>query len=511
MEYLIKTSIMKFRIFTLIIFLFSGTLFGYQLSSGIFEDSRLKELVNMLPAGNSGVLHQIMEELANYEGAAIMSISENLVPPGKGDDSKQRFAISGIVKYVSQNKDPFLRLKISNAICKAIEASDEDEVKDFLLQELQYVAGDEAVLTAVSCLSNSRLADPAARVLMRIDSEASKGALFHALKSEDFLEKISVIQAVSYNRCNDVSSLLRELLKNSEGDFKKVILRSLAESADMLSAEILALEAENAGYRYEVTDAAGSYLHYLKRIADEGNVFFAEEQLNKLIENDQVPEHTKNAAKFIMEQDGFYRFSPDKDEELHGFKPLFNGVNLEGWTGNTLDYYVEKGMIVCQPTGQGSGNLYTTKEYSDFVLCFEFKLTPGANNGLGIRTPMTGDAAYAGMELQILDNEAEVYKNLAPYQYHGSVYGVIPAKRSSLKPVGEWNYQEVYANGNHIKIVLNGNVILDGDIAEASMNGTKTIDNRDHPGLLNRSGHIGFLGHGSFVQFRNIMIKEIVD
>ena len=60
----------------------------------------------------------------------------------------------------------------------------------------------------------------------------------------------------------------------------------------------------------------------------------------------------------------------------------------------------------------GRGNLFTEKEYSDFILRFEFQLTPGANNGLGIRAPLRGNAAYDGMELQILDNTAEVYKDL---------------------------------------------------------------------------------------------------
>jgi len=166
-------------------------------------------------------------------------------------------------------------------------------------------------------------------------------------------------------------------------------------------------------------------------------------------------------------------------------------------------------MIVCQPTGHGKGNLFTEKQYSNFILRFEFQLTPGANNGLGIRTPLTGDAAYAGMELQILDNGAEIYKNLKPYQYHGSVYGVIPAKRGFLNPVGEWNYQEVHAIGNQIKVNLNGETILDGNIAKASNNGALTIDNRDHPGLLNKSGYIGFLGHGSSLKFRNIRIKNM--
>ncbi|MBW6499719.1 MAG: DUF1080 domain-containing protein, partial [Bacteroidales bacterium] len=61
--------------------------------------------------------------------------------------------------------------------------------------------------------------------------------------------------------------------------------------------------------------------------------------------------------------------------------------------------------------------------------------------------------------------------------------------------------------GTRITITLNGEVIVDGDIAEASNN--QTIDNLPHPGLLNPSGHIGFLGHGSKVKFRNIRIKEM--
>lgn len=202
-------------------------------------------------------------------------------------------------------------------------------------------------------------------------------------------------------------------------------------------------------------------------------------------------------------------YTVSADEGKEGFVPMFNGIDLAGWTGNKVDYFAQEGMIVCQPSGHGSGNLYTEKEYSDFIMRFEFQLTPGANNGLGIRTPLTGDAAYVGMELQILDNDADIYKNLEVYQYHGSVYGVIAAKRGFLKPVGEWNYQEVQAIGNRIKITLNGEVILDGDIAEASKNGTQTIDKQKHPGLLNKSGHIGFLGHGSPLKFRNLRIKSL--
>lgn len=200
-------------------------------------------------------------------------------------------------------------------------------------------------------------------------------------------------------------------------------------------------------------------------------------------------------------------YSLTEKEKEEGFTSLFNGRNLDGWIGNKVSYTAEDGMIVIKPGNDSGGNLYTEREYADFIFRFEFQLTPGANNGLGIRTPTEGDAAYVGMELQILDNTASVYAELAPYQYHGSVYGVIPARRGFLRPVGEWNYQEVTVKGTKVKVVLNGTVIVNGDIADAALNGT--IDGKDHPGLKNSKGYIGFLGHGSVVKFRNIRIKEL--
>lgn len=195
------------------------------------------------------------------------------------------------------------------------------------------------------------------------------------------------------------------------------------------------------------------------------------------------------------------------EEKAEGFVLLFNGRNLDGWIGNKINHVVEEGSIAVRPDLGGHGNLYTEKEYANFVLRLEFKLTPGANNGLGIRTPTEGDAAYVGMEFQVLDNTAEVYANLKPYQYHGSVYGVIPARRGFLRPVGEWNEQEVIVDGTRIKIVLNGTTIVDGDIADAIRNGT--MDGKDHPGLKRKTGHIGFLGHGSELWYRNIRIKDL--
>ncbi len=203
--------------------------------------------------------------------------------------------------------------------------------------------------------------------------------------------------------------------------------------------------------------------------------------------------------------DAEYRLTDD--ERTDGFVALFNGRNLDGWVGNTTGYKVEDGIVAYDPQAGGHGNLYTAKEYSDFQFRFEFQLTPGANNGVGIRAPLEGDAAYQGMEIQILDDGAPIYATLQPYQYHGSVYGVIPSQRGFQKPVGEWNSEDITARGSHIRVVLNGHVIVDGDILEASRNGT--MDHQQHPGLQRPSGHIGWLSHSSVVRFRNVRIRDL--
>ena len=244
----------------------------------------------------------------------------------------------------------------------------------------------------------------------------------------------------------------------------------------------------------------------LENYWDRKMPIFAEEQIELQAHGSPV----SYRSIYIKELPRVKPFELSKKEKKEGFKILFDGTNMYNWQGNTRDYITENGDLAVRPKpGKNTlgSNLYTKEQYSDFIFRFEFQLSPAANNGLGIRAPLMGDAAYEGMELQILDNDAPVYKALKAYQYHGSIYGTIPAKRGSLRPLGEWNYQEVIVQGPKIKVILNGNVILDADISEARKNGA--IDGQKHPGLMRESGHIGFLGHGSELQFRNIRIKDL--
>jgi hypothetical protein len=191
-----------------------------------------------------------------------------------------------------------------------------------------------------------------------------------------------------------------------------------------------------------------------------------------------------------------------------GFTSLYNGKDLTGWKlvgQEGRGYIIENGLLECP--ADGGGNLFTEKEYANFVFRFEFKLEEGTNNGIGIRAPYEGDAAYQGMEIQILDHDAPMYRGkLRPAQYHGSIYDVVPAKTGFLKPTGEWNSEEIVANGRQIKVTLNGHVIVDANLDSI----TDPAVLKKHPGLARTSGHVGFLGHGpARVWFRNVRIKEL--
>ncbi|MBA4717064.1 MAG: DUF1080 domain-containing protein [Verrucomicrobiales bacterium] len=186
-----------------------------------------------------------------------------------------------------------------------------------------------------------------------------------------------------------------------------------------------------------------------------------------------------------------------------GYQTLFNGKDLSGWHGAVNNYEVVDGSIMCKK-GKG-GTLYAKEEYGDFSFRFEFQLPPGGNNGIAVRSPGKGDPAWEAYEIQVLDDTAKKYAKLQPYQFHGSVYGLAPAQRGALLPVGEWNKQEITFKGSKIRVTLNETTILHQDISKIDLTKVKKV-----PKGVNRSkGFIGFAGHSDPVKFRNVRIKSL--
>ena len=188
-----------------------------------------------------------------------------------------------------------------------------------------------------------------------------------------------------------------------------------------------------------------------------------------------------------------------------GFDSLFDGESLSGWKGALDNYEVVDGAIRCQK-GKG-GNLLHETEYGDVHLRFEFKLPPGGNNGIALRCPDANqNPAYAGLEVQVLDDTHPKYAKLKPYQFHGSVYTLVAAKTGYLRPVGEWNYEEIIYRGSRIQVILNGTRIIDADLAEIPQ---PADPKKAHKGKERASGFLGFAGHNDPVEFRNIDAKKL--
>ena len=128
------------------------------------------------------------------------------------------------------------------------------------------------------------------------------------------------------------------------------------------------------------------------------------------------------------------------------------------------------------------------------------------NFRLAIRYPGSGSSHADGMcALQVLDSEFPKYADIDPRQHHGSAYGMVPAHRGYLRPIGEWNFQQVTVIDSTLKVELNGYTILDADLSQV----TEFMDGKPHPGKDIKQGHFGFAGHSDPVMFRNVRVKQL--
>lgn len=371
--------------------------------------------------------------------------------------------------------------------------------------------GDKAALGALCKSKNYK----AAKSLLAAAKQGNQEALMSYVRlvnaNEKDLDRRSerLIEAYSLAQGNDNKKAILTALettptRNAFLHVGKILDdKALAYSAATAAKAIINKTTEDI--EYDVVKATlGKCIDIFKATGNADDGYAVDELRQKLSELQPVPLYTLS-----------------DEEKAQGFELLFDGSNLDNFVGNKVGYVPINGCINVTANYGNESNLYTKNEYRDFIFRFEFCfLRSGVNNGVGLRTPMGVDAAYDGMcEVQILDHDDPIYAGLREYQVHGSVYGVIPAKRIKHKPLGEWSEEEIRVKGNHITVTVNGEVILDGDIKEAcqghnvapdgSDKNPYTVDHKNHPGMFNKKGHIGFLGHGAGLKFRAVRVLDL--
>ena len=390
----------------------------------------------------------------------------------------------------------------------ALASAGTDKAVEYL--SAKYEAGSSKALDALSTIRNINVApvllgaaDQNQNYIKRYVDIIDANVTDQNRKCEDYCQALAkatdpsavnyVLEALSWVPIPRAFAVIGEYISNPE------TARTAADGAKRLASK----NAAELDY-FQLKAVLADVVKYYQSTgdADDG---YAISDIKKILENVTPVE----------------KFQLSEEEQNLGFEVLFDGTDLSKWVGDKVGYQVVNGCIDVTASYGAAKNLYTEKEYTDFVFRFEFCfLKEGVNNGVGIRTPMGVDAAYHGMcEVQVLDHDAPIYANLRPYQVHGSVYGIVPAKRIVHKPLGEWSTMEIRVVGDNVKVTVNGEVINEANVRKAtkghdvapdgSDNNPYTVDGRNHPGLFNQKGHVGFLGHGAGLKYRNVRILDL--
>lgn len=209
-------------------------------------------------------------------------------------------------------------------------------------------------------------------------------------------------------------------------------------------------------------------------------------------------------------------------EKQQGWQLLFDGKTTEGWKSASKEGFpqkgwkVEGGTLSVEPKA-GGGDIVTLKEYGDFELSVDFKLTEGANSGIKyyvafLKSSPTATPSALGLEYQLIDDErhpdAKLGKN--GNRRLAAVYDLMPAgSTKKAKPLGEWNTARIVSKGNHVEHWLNGVRVLQYERNSSAFKQLIAQSKyKDIAGFgINTRGHILLQDHGDQVYYRNIRIK----
>lgn len=448
------------------------------------------------------------------DSAGIKQVNELLSKIAIYDYGQSREPLNALTKLIGKTLDSAQSLKeIEKALITFLGSKSTPGARQFVCEQLSLIGTKESVPELAVLLADPNTSDMARYALERIPGYDAETALRKVLLSGQVDNKvmIGIINSLGNRRDGIAIFTLHRMMSDPDQDLADACVRALGQIGKPGAAYVLldAVDKTIGKLRDQVLNAG---LKAADQMLAEGLKFDALAVYKKLSMADSPAQIQAAALKGMAAAGGWKKDEQDllEREKAEGFVPLFNGKDLSGWGSTLPGYFAEDGKIICPRSTTEikyyQGNLYTEKEYASFILRFEFMLSPGelGNNGVGIRTTEKGSAN----EIAILDDLAEGYnppkRTLEPYQYHGSMYGVYPARVGYLRPVGHWNTEEITANDRRLMVKLNGATILDVDIDKAIAESGK-----NYSSWKRERGRISLLGHGSRVEFSNIRIKEI--
>ncbi|PIF06064.1 MAG: hypothetical protein CSA36_03440, partial [Draconibacterium sp.] len=232
-------------------------------------DTKVADLLAQMPTKDLQYRDRLMREMIQLGPDVFQKIAGQLFAPGTGDDTAPRYAINSLARYASEFGKEAERDFVERNILEAIEHQQNEDVKAFLIHQLNFVAGNQSVAVLRKYLVNNRLSEPATQVLLQLGGPQVALELNEALAASDGKVKVTLVRALGELKCKKAVPQITSLLKSSDPVMQKAALAALANIGDPISYKILYNAAAKKGFAYDASNAAEAFLNYTARLAEE--------------------------------------------------------------------------------------------------------------------------------------------------------------------------------------------------------------------------------------------------
>ena len=287
-----------FQLFTILLLTvaFLGTSAQYNRTL----DTKVADILAQMPTKDLVHRDRVMAEMVTLGPEGFQKFSELLVPPGTGDDTAVRFAINSLARYASafgkEEEKSFAETQLLNAL----DEHHDVEVKTFLLNQLNLVAGDKTVDAIKKYLAERDLTEPATQTLVVIGSEKAAWALYEALpKAGDDASKATLVRALGVLGYRQAADAITHFANTENQALKKAALAALASIGSPASYNTLYSAAKNADFAYDATNATEAFLNYTEKLGEENQVALCQKACKTIFKANQGADKLHNYSKAL--------------------------------------------------------------------------------------------------------------------------------------------------------------------------------------------------------------------
>ena len=248
-------------------------------------ETRVADILAQMPTNDLDHADKLMEEIMAMKTEGILQFCNMLVPAGTGDDTRVRYALESLAIYIGGRQAKIDENIVENTFLAAIEKAADPEVKTFLMERLIHCGSNASVPLLEQYLSHERLYNPALAALTAIGTPKAAHAIMMATRNADVKRQPAFISALGQLRYFPAISLLNQLAKDKTPDVQRESLKALAEIAAQESGNLLLAAAKKSGFILDESQSILAYIHYGKRLAENGKTDLSTAVGNTLLKN----------------------------------------------------------------------------------------------------------------------------------------------------------------------------------------------------------------------------------